>query len=270
MTKLPDTFECNRLRAKITERQCKLNREGYRSRGINFPSVTSCQGCAGLGESAHVPAPIQEVSVKTKKIKCGREGCGYGVKKEGDFCKKHQEPVTIPVEKQQRGLDDGPMLPLKVRTGLSSITTDAPSGIGYDDENEKAAQAGGAVEVDRTPVCLGCNGPVAGYDLFCLACGGSPLDLQVQPVASTTQEQVAPSSVTRKGLAALVCPVPLRLPSPPGLHIPFSLDELFILAEQEVTVEHIRQFVVMGLEQKLRPVDNEDPLAKSRQGGGNG
>jgi len=92
--KPPDTFECHRLRAKITERQCKLNREGYRSRGINFPSITSCQGCAGLGESAQVPAPTEIPTMKKKKIECSHHGCGYGVKKEGDRCKKHQEPES--------------------------------------------------------------------------------------------------------------------------------------------------------------------------------
>jgi len=92
--KPPDTFECHRLRAKITERQCKLNREGYRSRWINFPSIISCQGCAGLGESAQVPAPMEIPTMKKKKIECSHHGCGYGVKKEGDRCKKHQEPES--------------------------------------------------------------------------------------------------------------------------------------------------------------------------------
>lgn len=106
-----ELFTCTRLHAKISERQCKLNRNGYRSKGVDHMPHISCQGCVGLGESVRVSLPIQEEPVKKKKIECGRSGCGYGVKKEGDYCKKHQEPVIIPAEKQQRGLDDGPILP---------------------------------------------------------------------------------------------------------------------------------------------------------------
>jgi len=118
-------FTCHRLRATITERQCGLNRNGYRSKGLNVAPIISCKGCFGLGESAQIPLPKEEI-VKKKKIECGRDGCGYGVKKEGDFCKKHQEPVTISEEKQQRGLDDGPLLPRKYASDLSSVITDAP------------------------------------------------------------------------------------------------------------------------------------------------
>jgi hypothetical protein len=91
VSKLPDTFECHRLRAKITERQCKLNREGYRSRGINFPSITSCQGCTGLGESAHVPAPVRKETTKMTKHRCNKKNCTRAVKNAGDFCWQHKD-----------------------------------------------------------------------------------------------------------------------------------------------------------------------------------
>jgi len=358
MTKLPELFECHSLRAKITERQCKLNREGYRSRGINFPSITSCQGCAGLGESAHVPAPVQEVSVKKKKIECGHYGCGYGVKKEGDFCKKHQKPETKAVTSEKK---------------LTDVIIDAPAGIGYDDENEKAELAGAAIALSVAEplhfatdgVCLtacgvvsssrtlltdnwdavtcencqlwaqlnensteldqvsaGSSGPewvrndemaqamlsligcTVGLELladqpddqiraamdFAGAChlqasdnddvGLPPMpfflkgtqthapESQNQPVAGTPpKEQVAPSKVVKKGLAALLSspPAPPAPPAPPvGLHVPFSLDEIAILEEFEVTPDHIRQLVVMGLEGQVCPLDTSDPLAKSR------
>lgn len=116
--------DCKRLHARISERQCGINREG---------GHISCQGCPGLTQPGQVPSPVQEESVKKKKIECGRSGCGYGVKKEGDFCKKHQEPVVIPVEKQQRGLDDGPLLPTRYApevqpklTGLAALLRTPP------------------------------------------------------------------------------------------------------------------------------------------------
>ena len=77
MTKLPELFECHRLRAKITERQCKLNREGYRTRGLIIPSIGSCLGCPGLGNSASVPTPteISTMATNIKKYVCIEEGC---------------------------------------------------------------------------------------------------------------------------------------------------------------------------------------------------
>lgn len=164
-----------------------------------------------------------------------------------------------------------------IRTGLPSsvhakVLAEAGSAsvneIGYEDEQEKAAQAGGPVLadhiadagklIDEQPVCLQCEGPVAGQDLFCQTC--APAEPQISPIAATLpQEAIAPcaeSSSTateaRRGLAAL-----LRAPSAPpsGLFIPFAPEEIFVLDESEVTPEIIRQFVLMGLEGKLQPVE---------------
>ena len=66
------------------------------------------------------------------------------------------------------------------------------------------------------------------------------------------------------GLAAL-----LRIPPPPvvqpdGLLIPFTREEIITLIEAEVTVEHIRELVVIGLSVGLMEFSDEDPLAESR------
>ena len=55
----------------------------------------------------------------------------------------------------------------------------------------------------------------------------------------------------RSGLEALLRPPP---PMPHGLLIPFSQEEIDALVESEVTVEHIRQLVIMGMEGELQPV----------------
>lgn len=238
-----DLFECKKLHAKISEAQCERNRG----------RIISCQGCAGLGESAQVSLPVQEEVVKLKKIKCGREGCGYGVKKEGDFCKKHQEPVIIPVEDQKRGLDDGPLLPVRY---VSDMTIE-----------EIEATANG-------PICFGCNGPVNSQDLFCLACGGDALDkVAEEPPVSHVQEnahiddrwepdnsfdEVLVNSQVEKlpkltGLQAL-----LRTPPPPvepdGLLIPFTREEVVELIESNVTAQDIRDLAMMLLAGELQRV----------------
>jgi hypothetical protein len=107
---------------------------GERCAIVAAPGKDLCTGCETRGAALYdktvkVPAVLRAHDLKPGKIVCGREGCGYGVKKEGDFCKKHQEPVVIPVEKQQRGLDDGPKLPRQtpfytVPDPIETVTSD--------------------------------------------------------------------------------------------------------------------------------------------------
>ena len=81
--------------------------------------------------------------------------------------------------------------------------------------------------------------------------------------ASTEAAPNAPAGkTTPTGLAALLRIAPP--PEPDGLLIPFSREEIISLIEADVTREHIREFVVMGLSGKLTLVDSADPLAISR------
>jgi len=85
-------FECIPLRASISMRQCGVNRNGYRSGGINVPPITSCQGCTGLGAPVQVSLSEREETTvkKLKHTYCRAKGCYRTVKKEGDYCKVHQ------------------------------------------------------------------------------------------------------------------------------------------------------------------------------------
>ena len=127
MTKLPGLFECHRLRAKISERQCKINREGYRSRGINIPSITSCQGCTGLGESVQVSAPTEIPTMTTNKkvYICITPGCGRKQQKNKlcYLCNKAAEAA-----KHGSHLDDTPVIHdvnnLDVKPAVKTVASD--------------------------------------------------------------------------------------------------------------------------------------------------
>lgn len=190
-----DLFECTRLHARISERQCKLNRNGFKSKGVEYPSHISCQGCAGLGKPAQVPLPKQEAEVKQqlKHIYCNHKGCYRTVKKEGEFCKKHQ------------GLES------QVEAGVAQADGQAsPVKMEYDSEADKAALVDGLIKEEPAVA------------------------------AEHVSELVF-------GLAALVR-VP---PHQQGLLIPFTAIELSVLASCEVSAEHIRELVLMGLAGQL-------------------
>jgi len=82
-------------------------------------------------------------------------------------------------------------------------------------------------------------------------------------VATPAAPEAVYSAPKLTGLAAL-----LRTPPPitplDGLLIPFSREEIISLIEAEVTADHIRELVIIGLSVGLMEFSDEDPLAKSR------
>ena len=302
-----------------TMSRCKGKLENeQRCAVVAAPGKDLCTGCETRGaqlydKTVKVPAVLRAHDLKPKKIMCGREGCGYGVKKEGDFCKKHQEPET------GAGTVIHDVNNLETKPAVKTVTSD---NVVQNAVHENMDNAHKTMCSDLEPlhfaadgVCLTACGVVSSsrtlltenWDavtcenclvwkpadekpamtdaafneftemLYQSACGddtesiiqapgpGYQDGLQIQPVTlAPPPEQVAPSSTTRKGLAALLCSPPAPPAPPVGLHVPFSLDEIAILEEFEISVDHIRQFVVMGLEGQVCPLDTSDPLAKSR------
>ena len=251
---------------------------------------------------AGAPLPIGRVErqedEEMAKHRCAKKNCTRAVKNEGDMCWQHK---GLENQAEAGSVIIHDVNNLDVKPALKTVTSDnkLSESTMSDETFERvsaamldAALSGTELDFDKvmqnavhenmdsahksmcscigdktepqaepTPTCLACEGPVNGQDLFCQNC--IPNDIQVYP--APPQEQIIPSATPRKGLAALIAVVP-ALPMPPiGLHIPFTSEELAILVEQEVTPEVVRQFVIMGLEQQLRPVVvEEDPLAKSR------
>jgi hypothetical protein len=197
---------CKRLLASITERQCKVNREGYRYRGLNFPAIVSCQGCAGLGESAQISLPVQEEEKKMAKHRCGKKNCTRAVKEEGGMCWQH------------KGLED-------------QIGAGAVEGVAA------AAQEGSSVG-DELPVTLVDLEQTAG-----------------EFVETVIEREAFIPPARQTGLSALLRPLPPPIPEPDGLLIPFSREEVVALIESEVSAEHIREFVLMGLAGELVRAD---------------
>ena len=238
-------------------------------------------------QPGRVERPFEERIQMSKKGTCKACSKGNVWLVAADMCIKcrdaakeagtYPEPASIVPEKVEL---------VEEETKLSDVTTDVNK-IGYDDEQEKAMLAGGPIQLDYytamgmgddtenlahapasatnlDPVaCLQCEGPVERQDLFCKTC--APVEPQITPIAPTPpQEQAEPCAVVKKGIAALLPSQPAPPAPPIGLHIPFSLDELAILEEFEVSPEHIRQVIIMGLEGHLCTVDASDPLAMSR------
>lgn len=216
-------FECKRLSAKITKRQC----------GVNRLNIISCKGCAGLGESAQITLPSQEeASVKKKKIQCSHHGCGYGVKKEGDFCKKHEDGVVLPIEDQKTGLEVAKTQGEKTE---KTIAPDAGNLTGDDTENLSHAPQSAVTGKETT---AGYSEPVA-----------------EQPAVDDVDEIIHETkfSVPKQGgLAGLLRTPPL---AQDGLLIPFTHADTVALVEANVSAEDIRQLTLMLLAGELQRVE---------------
>ena len=221
--------ECKRLSARITQLQCNRNRT----------RIPSCLGCPGLGELAQVPQINCEVK-KMSKHRCGKKNCTRAVKNEGDMCWQHKG-----LEDQ---IDAGTVEKVPHPSDLPITLEDIERA--SDEFQETIIQR--EVADDHYPAL--------------------PESLEEEELAQVYEnahvdagwEPLATEKPT--GLAAL-----LRLPPPPpepqspdGLLIPFTKDEVISLIESAVTLEHIRKFVLMGLEGKVVLADDTDPLAKSR------
>jgi len=194
---------------------------------------------------AGAPLPIGRVErqedEEMAKHRCAKKNCTRAVKNEGDMCWQHKG-VEDQAEAGSVIIHDANNLDVKPAT--KTVTSDNVLQNAVHENMDSATSFG----------------------VFAVGMGDGTENLSHAPAASTPhQEQLIPSATPRKGLAALIAVVPAPPILPVGMHIPFAPEELAILEEQEVTPEVIRQFVIMGLEQQLRPVvDEEDPLAKSR------
>jgi len=83
-----DLFECERMSAKITERQCEVNRS----------RCLSCKGCVGLGEPAQAPSIVREVEpvANIKKYICVENGCSK-LQSKNRRCHIHNKAYLIQV-----------------------------------------------------------------------------------------------------------------------------------------------------------------------------
>ena len=193
----------------------------------NRARIMSCLGCSGLGEAAELPQIKCEVK-KMSKHRCGKKNCTRAVKNEGDMCWQH------------KGLED------QIDAGAVETAphaSDLPISL-VDIEVASGRFMEAVIERE-----VACEELPQVYE-------NAHVDAGCEPLAT----------VKPTGLAAL-----LRMPSPPpvlpepdGLLIPFTKDEVITLIESAVTLEHIREFVLMGMEGKVVLTDDTDPLAKSR------
>lgn len=172
--------------------------------------------------------------------------------------------------------------PVAQEQKLSDVIIDADKQIiTYEDDQEKAALAGGPIPaatdhvagadklIEKPVVCLQCEGPVEGQDLFCRAC--APAGFEIPPVATTPpQEQAEPLAGSVSPLSRLLRKLePAVQPLPPtSILLDFTDFEFSAIQSSEITAEHIKELTLMLVNGELgKVVEVEDPLAKSRQGG---
>ena len=217
--------DCKPMHARISERQCNVNRHG---------GHILCEGCAGLVGSGAAAITPQEEKLMAKH-RCSKKNCTRAVPNEGEMCWQH------------KGLEN------QAEAGLVKMTdhtanlpiTLADIERASDEFQEEVIQREAATALGHA------------HDL------NSPLSTEeMAQIRGESGLEPAPDKKPT-GLSALY----RRLsppPEPEGLLIPFSKEEVIALIESSVTQEHIRAFIVMGLEGKLVMIDDTDPLAMSR------
>lgn len=88
-----ELFECERLRARITRRQCEVNKVGQSPAGKKpaIAAMFACVGCPGLG---HISQKVEVAEMGTHRSVCKETGCTkYQVK--GGFCWNHAKSNGI-------------------------------------------------------------------------------------------------------------------------------------------------------------------------------
>ena len=158
------------------------------------------------------------------KYRCNKTNCTRSVKKDGEMCWQH------------KGIED--------QVGAGIVEADALAGQGEQGTNPSMPRKEkGLVE--------------------------TPADIEHGSASyapkTDTELHVAilQEGLRLTGLAALIR-TPAPPPEPDGLLIPFTHEEIIALIESDVTRDHIREFVIMGLDGKLVLAASPDPLAMSR------